>query len=417
MILFVSTIFSSMAAWRRRLFRRRLPAAVLGLSACGFLSFPAAAQESSGPAGDVFSAVLGHSITTDSNLFRRPDSANPRADTINATSASLRIDKPYSQQRFQLEITETLHRYRNSSYLDFDATSYRGAWLWSPLPWLNASFSADRAESLALFEDTLGTQRNVSIHENRAFKLNGRIFGGWNWLAGISRSDQKREQAIVNQPDQRTDSAEAGISYLTRAGNSIAFTRHSAKGDYLNQSAAPGVTGNSFREDQNELKGNWKLSEKSGLTGRVARLERKNDQIGQRNFSGLSGDLGYAWQATGKLHLKVSIARNTAPLQDPSFSYSLNDTLSFAPVWKITEKTAAHLRLTRSSSEYRGEGVVAPTGPARKDVMRSAELGVDWQPMRKLSCKASLQRQRRSSNNVAAEYDDNIGTVSASWMF
>jgi hypothetical protein len=187
-------------------------------------------------------------------------------------------------------------------------------------------------------------------------------------------------------------------------------------GDYQNQSAIPGGTGTSFKQNESELKGDWKLSEKSELTGRVARLERKNNQIGQRDFSGLSGDLGYTWQPTSKLSLNASANRTTGPLQDLSFSYIVNDSLSVAPTWRVTEKISAHMRLQRAKSEYRGR-IVPATGPAHSDSTDSAEIGVDWSPMRKLSVKISLQQQRRSSNDALFEYDDKIAKISASWAF
>lgn len=417
MIIPVPAILIAVIVWQKRLPRRRSLVAAFGILGFGTLPLSAAAQQATGAAGDFFTAVVNYSVTTDSNLFRQPGSANPRSDTINAASAVLRADKTYSQQRFQLEVSENLTRYNNSSYLNFDATNYRGSWLWSPTPGLNASFSADRSKSLAPFEDTLTTQRNVSIHESWAFNLDGRIFGGWNWLAGISRSDQKSEQAIVNLPDQRTDSAEAGIKYLTQSGNSIAVTQRSSKGNYQNQGTTPGVNGNNFSQDENELKGDWKLSEKSELTGRVARLKRTNNQIGQRNFSGVSGDLAYTWKPTSKLGLNVSANRNTSSLQDPSFSYIVNDSLSITPTWQVTEKISAHMRLQRANSGYQGKGIVPATGPARRDTTDSAEIGVDWSPMNKLSVNVSLQQQRRSSNNTLFEYDDKIAKISASWAF
>lgn len=392
----------------------QLLAVALGILMSESLIHPANAQVSS---NDVFTATLGDSITTDSNLFRKPGFANPQSDINSTTSASLKIDKPYSQQRFQLQVTENLSRYNKFSYLNFDATNYRGAWFWNLSPRLNASFNADRSKSLAPFEDTLGTQRNVSISENRAFNLDGWVFGGWHWLAGISRSDQKSEQAIVNQPDQSTDSAEAGIKYVTQSGNSVAATRRSSKGDYLNQGAIPGVTGNGFRQNESELKGNWKLSEKSELTGRLARQERSNNQIGQRDFSGPSADLGYAWTPTSKLSVNVSATRSTTPLQDPSFSYIANDALSFTTTWLATSKITMHVNLTHANSEYRGEGVVPASGPARKDTQDGAEVGVDWSPVRNLSLTTSLSQQRRSSNNVFFEYDDKMANISVSWRF
>jgi len=83
-------------------------------------------------------ALIGSSITWDSNVFHLPGSADPQAllgkptksDRISATYAGLRVDKPYAQQRFLLDLTGTAYRYDNFSFLDFDALQYQGAWQW-----------------------------------------------------------------------------------------------------------------------------------------------------------------------------------------------------------------------------------------------------------------------------------------------
>lgn len=393
------------SAWGRSL------VAVFVILGGGVSLSPAAAQESG--EGDVLTAILGYSLTADSNLFRRPESAKPQSDVVSIASGSLRFDKSHSQQRFLLEATESLNRYRALSYLDFDATSYRGEWSWNIDPRLNIRISADRSRSLAPFEDTLGVLRNVSTRESRGVSLNGRLFGGWSWLSSISRSDQTSEQGIVNQPDQRTDGMEVGIKYALPSGDSLTVARRSSTGNYLNFSAAPGVTGSSFRQEETELKGIWKMSGKSELAWRLGEVERINEQIGQRNFSGMVGDLGYTWKPTAKLSFNITANQNKAPLQDPSFSYILTKGVTLAPIWQITEKVSLYMRLARTTSTDSGSGVIPAVGLARKDNLSRAEIGADWSPKRKIHIKASMERQQRSSTKALFGFEANIAKISA----
>src|SRR6185369_912676 len=98
-----------------------------------FASPPAAAQgsasEPSSPSitfKDV-NAVLGGSVSHDSNVFKL---SNAQSDTLTTAFYGLRLDKLYSQQRFQADITQTHNRYSRFSNLNFDALDYRAAWLW-----------------------------------------------------------------------------------------------------------------------------------------------------------------------------------------------------------------------------------------------------------------------------------------------
>src|SRR5437667_11981942 len=130
-----------------------LMARVLALMSL-FLALPAAAQQP--PAGDEeppaevqqpppvavqehpVMALIGSSVTWDSNVFHLPDSVDPQAqlgrpaksDRIGTTYAGLRVDKPYAQQRFLLDLTEKAYRYDNFTFLAFKELHYQVSWQW-----------------------------------------------------------------------------------------------------------------------------------------------------------------------------------------------------------------------------------------------------------------------------------------------
>ena len=203
-----------------------LVAVCVALSGC--VARAAAAEEF-----DPVTVVLGGSLTHDSNLFRLPGFVDPQAvlgkptksDTIKVVYAGLRIDKPYGQQRFQLDVTDTLYRYDNFSFLDFGALEYRGAWLWHLTPRVSGTLSAEHKEALVPFADYRVFQRNVRTTDSRVFNLDGWIFGGWHLLLGASQSELKNERAFLAEGNYRSAGAEAGIKYVALSGNSLAVTQ------------------------------------------------------------------------------------------------------------------------------------------------------------------------------------------------
>src|SRR5467141_4619483 len=119
-------------------------------------------------------ALIGSSVTWDSNVFHLPASVDPQAqlgrsaksDRISATYAGLRVDKAYAQQRFLLDATVTAIRYDNFSYLDFDPVQYRGEWQWHLTPRVTGALGAERTEALANYADFRNSaQRNVLTNE------------------------------------------------------------------------------------------------------------------------------------------------------------------------------------------------------------------------------------------------------------
>ena len=363
----------------------------------------------------VFTVLVDGSVTSDSNLFRRPE-AFAQSDTITTGKLGFRFDKPYSQQHFQLEVAKTITKYEKFSYLDFDALNYNGAWQWHLGPRISGKLSASRSESLAPFEDTLGTQRNVRITQNQAFDLDGQIGGGWHLLLGTAQNDQKSEQStVVNRtPDFRSTSANAGVRYQTKAGNAITARWQTTEGEYINNPV--GALNSDYTENLSEIEAAWKISGSSTINARLGWLERDNADAARRSFSGPSSSLNYSWTPAGKLGLTLSAAQKTSPLQGAGASYKEDSTITISPTWRISDKTNAYLTYSYQKSADQASG--APLlAPRREDITQTFTLGVGWSAMRKLSINASVQQLQRTSNVVFADYDATIARISAALTF
>lgn len=360
--------------------------------------------------------VVGGSVTYDSNVFRNPGLLiKPQSDTITSGQIGLRLDKPYALQHFQLDITQSYTRYDKFKYLDFDALNYSGAWTWKLGTRVSGKLSASRTESLAPFEDTLSFRRNVRINQNQAFDLDGWLVDGWHLLLGVSQADQKSEQNLLNrEPDFRSTSGNIGIKYLTRAGNSLTVRRQTTDGEYIDRPV--GLADNGYTEDRSELIASWKVSGTSALNGSLGWVERTNNDITRRDFSGPSSNLSYSLTPAGKLSLTIAASRQTSPLQDLTASYREQDTLSVTPTWHIRDKTSAYVRLSYQTSKDKDILIPLPSGP-RSDTTSTAAVGMDWLATPKLTFNASVQRQQRTSTSALAEYESTVARINASFAF
>src|SRR5438034_9575342 len=59
---------------------------------------------------------------------------------------------------------------------------------------------------------------------------------------------------------------------------------------------------------------------------------------------------------------------------------------------------------------------VRSRGPDRRYAFRSAQLALDWQLLRNVSVKASLQRNLQTSNDPAIPFSATVATLDASLM-
>ncbi len=401
--------------------RCRAAMAITCMIAAASITRPAAAQSDDGsrdaPRNPV-SIAVGADISQDSNLFRQPSSAQVTSDTISVAYIGLRVDKQVSLQRFQLDVTETITKYAKTSYLDFDALDYRGAWLWQIGSRISGTLSADRKESLVPFEDVQNPgnpSRNIRISENQAFNLDARALGDWHLLLGTNQSSQTSERAVEIQPDFEAVSHEAGIKYAPSTGSTVTLLRRSTTGDYLNQSSSA-VLGTGYQQDETELKVSWAATGKSTLTGRLTQLERSQNGASQRDFSGTAGEIIYALAATGQMNISFIAKRDVVPFQDPSASYIVIDTFSLAPVWKFSAKTVLRLLALHSTSNFDG-AASGPAGPHREDTLNMIELGASWSAANRLILGASLLRQARDSTIPAFVFENTIFRITASYLF
>src|SRR5438105_2175720 len=150
--------------------------------------------------------VAGSAVTHESNVFRLPQ---PTPDRLITSYVGLRLDQPYAQQRFQLDVFQGMHRYEHLSYLNFDPLEYRAAWYWRLTPRVSGIASADRTQALVNYGDFRNTtQRNVRTAETRTLTGDAWLFSGWHLTGGAIQQEARNEQVFLLERGFRGNSVE-----------------------------------------------------------------------------------------------------------------------------------------------------------------------------------------------------------------
>lgn len=404
-------------SFRRRACWHAVAAAALAL---------AGSEAAYADAFDTVSAILGAGMRYEDNLFRLPSSTDPqtlsgrpsKSDTIYSVLAGLKVDQPYSLQRFQFDLTATHYEYQDNKALSFTGVDYRGAWLWRVTPYVSGSLSADRAQrgvDYADYRNQIGG-RNVLTTENRNFTIDGDVGSGWHGVGGLAQSRSRSQQVFNPIGNYVTNSAEAGVRYVSGLENSVTLLGRKSNGEY--QERGLDVTNLlDTRFDQREVEGRvvWHASAHSIFNLRLGRLERTHEHFSQRNFSGTVGQLDYTWMPRSKLQILTTAARNLYSFQEASNSYYVADTIAVAPTWLFSDKTTFRARLDLTRRDY--QGAIVPTATMRQDRNRTFQLGADWRASRDILVTASYQREYRSANLPGLDYSANVLGVTAQIAF
>ena len=388
----------------------------LGAGVAALLGFAGAMQTAHAGPEDAFNLEAGLGVTYDSNVFR-VDNNRPlpggitgsRSDVIYRANAGLHFDRVYSLQRFQFNAMATRSTFQDNSFLDFTALEYDGAWLWSITPRLTGTLAADRTEALTSYADvTSTTRRNVQRRESQRALADWQVTGSWHLIGGLIRATVSNSSAFNAVGSYTQDTAEGGVRYVTAAENAYAAVLRESHGDYEHRIGF--MLPQQFDQHEAEIQARWQITGHSSLDGHVGYVDRKHDTFSQRDFSGAVGALSYRWLPTGKLQFNLTAGRDIYSYQQDESSYFVGTYAFVTPVWLITEKTNARLRVGVTQRDYRGAVVPASE---RQDTIRSAQVGVTWHPLRSMDIDAQVTAEQRSSNAVGLDYHATIAGITA----
>jgi len=400
------------------------PSAMLSLMLALLLLFTAArawADEF-----DTLNFDAGMTLITDSNLFRLSATADPNtvlgrsstADSINVTSLGVRLAKPYSLQRFELSASLVDYRYDKARFLNFSAFNYSAAWRWNLTPRFKGSISSDRSETLNSFVDFRAFVRNVRIQENHRFNAEYEVDGVWRVIGGLAQSKSQNERLFVQQQDFKSNVAEGGIKYAFTNGSTVSAVIRAQDGEFfkLTQPQAASFFDNKFKQSEQEARLFWLFSGKSSLDARLAYIDRRHPNFSQRDFSGVVGNANWNWGITGKTRLVTSVSRELGSFVQPSSSYTRVDRLSVGPAWEVSSKALVRARVDVSTRDFLGP-VTNTALNGRSDTLRTLYLGMDWRPFRWATMSASLQHDKRSSNQAGLDFASTQVTLAARLTF
>ena len=378
---------------------------------------------------DTVNFTLGTNFLYNSNVFRTPDTSGPqagfttKADIITNNNAGVTIAKSYSQQRFQLDSNYSMRQYDTFSRLDANTLNYHGAWLWALTPHVTGSFNLTQNQAEIPFTDTTGeTTRNTRTSTSRTMSLDGWISGKWHVIAGLGQTESKTEQAILSTPATKSQYMEAGLRYVATSQNSITLRHRVTPVELTNFTLDPNsLTETNYKDIETEIKVSWKLSGQSTIDGRLARKSRRNEHFAQRDFSGISGNLNYAWKPTAKLQFTFGASRNVSAFgavgnATQNSSFRLDQTLTVGAAWSTSARTSMNLSLSRQQSDFLGP-VFGNTSAARVDELTNAQLGMSWGVRRYVTLSASVGRDFRASNAAGFQFSNNSASLGAQLNF
>jgi len=400
--------------------RAAAPFALFTLSAlalCGLLAAPATAQES-----NPYYIGLSQTLTHDTNLLRLTTrQAAPagfsKSDTSSTTALIAGIDQPFGRQRFYGNVSLRANRFDKNKVYDNDGYTVSTGLDFSTVERVSGTISASANRGLSRFnteEIGLLTDKNVESVESLGATVRVGVVTEYTVevSANHRRVDNSLDDDRVRARNFRQDTASVGLRWRPSPDLNVGLALRGSQGTYPEFRRTPtGYQADQFDRQDVDFTVFYRPSGVSRLDLRLSEGKTEYDLATQRNFSGLTGNLTWRWQATGKVALFTSYTRDTG--QD-SYAISFfgvpgtsdyartSDRLALKAEWAFSAKVAFEAGLAHTDRKLVRtiDNPFFPSDASGREKVSTLTLGGRWAPVRWALLGCNIESIRRSGSGT-----------------
>lgn len=363
---------------------------------------------------DTFRPYVRADYGYDSNLFRLENDEQARALLGNSDQSesyytlAAGIDVDWRIQRQIISARLEVNQTDFDTYKQLDYSGYNGTlqWNWLVGRYAGGNLGVNETKTLASFTDLQSPTQNLLVTRQTYADAGIKLSVPWQLNLGFVRStadNSANSRQVLNYNENKYS---VGIQYQTAKGTHWELNSQYRAGQYPNRQivlAAP--IDNDYRQYDNGVLVRWSPTVKTQVKSQLYSTQRRYDEVPQRDFSGVTGQLAVDWTATEKTNLGVLFYRDIGVVENNTASYSVNRGLRVSADWRPTVKLSFTARAGREDQNYAGDpGFVLASAPPRQDTLTNYQLEAGYKVLRKIRLALLLQRGVRRSNQALAGY-------------
>lgn len=347
------------------------------------------------------------------NLFRAP--SNEVSSTLSSTSLIGGLDMPIGRQRLYGNIALSTNRYSGRSDLNYEGHAARLGLNWETAGNLSGNVDLDSSETLADF-NPLGL---TSVQNNNKTSTQGargtvRLGGMVNRMSfELGGATRKTRFDNIQYAARNLNINElfGGVRYRPAGALVLGVGLRATRGEYPNFRA---VSGEGFDRDNIDFTADWPISGASLVNARLSFGRDRYDTIAVSNFSGVTGEVQWRWQPTGRSTVTTKFLRtsgdetsiSTVPGQaayataanrvsnslGSQVDYDLTGKIKLRGTVTLLDSTAINLQSLATSGEF----------------VTTLGVGATWEATRAIRVGCDLTHHTRSNRATAPGFDASI---------
>lgn len=311
---------------------------------------PTAGIQSSSP----YYVRLSETVLYDNNIFRAPGNLPPPFaqidnDWVSSTALSAGIDQPFGRQRAIANATVRGNVFKNNDELNNTGYDLGAQLKWEAGSAWGGDARVNFSQTMARYEDygtanrTIGkNMEKVGLAELRA---QYGLYSLWS-IEGIYNHYDISYSADVddfNSRERKSDQAGLGVKFRPSGVWTLGLSWRETRGEYPRYNEpTPGVfTKDEYDRTDVDLTARYFATGLSTLTMRLSHTKEEHSVDSTRDFSGLTGEIRWDYQVTGKVGLSTLLSRNTG---SGSSSTNLGGTTTYLTDSRLTNRLAINAR-------------------------------------------------------------------------
>lgn len=308
-----------------------------------------------------------------------------------------------SNQQFYTTLGGEKVEYDRFTGLNHTDYSLEGGWDWKVASIWDGFLDVTRIRSMVSFYNLIGTNLTLQTEQRETGKVRLQFLPDWRTsLTGMTRKiDQP--QAGDSNLGVKESSGRWDLEYLGVAGLTAGVTASYLHGSFT---GSPGAFQPTYNQRSGGLTITDDFSGRSTLRGEVGYTKRTSN-AGSDEVSGLTGDVDYRIDLTGKTTAEVELSR-LINVYLTSTAAEIDNVAALRLNWQATNKIAVNLQYSYTHRDLPGQATIPPGGE-RTDSMNIGQLTVTYKALSWLALQPYFEYQSLASG-TAPNFDFNSKT-------
>jgi len=368
--------------------------------------------------------VYGGSLY-DSNLFRTSGDQEAEAklgtsdtsDVVSRVGTGLKAKLPVSLQTLRFDGWVERDMFSHFDSLNHTAADVSAAWDWEIGRLWSGTLDGGYSRELSSFDELQALEKDMKTRRQVSFDGGFRFLP--NWEIGAGTGWRHTDHSSRDYLDRSVTSTFGALRYYTPYNTRVGLRASVDDGRYDHEQVLAGgeTVNNDYTQTSYDLVIGWEGTSKSYLEGRFGYTKRHHQERASRDFTGITSQVDYLWQATAKTALKLSAWRDLRNLNDEVSSFVESRGVQLSPRWQATPKIRVRGALSAESRDFKGAAGTTSDNAGRKDDVREGSVGVDYEALRNLRLSLETAIGDRDSNVEDKDYRYEQVFAGASYAF